>query len=174
MAAVEMKVEQVTLDPILGAPVVILREKEGQRSVPIWVGQTEAAAIISELRRVQFMRPSSHDLMQNMILSLRSSVSHINVSDLKDGTFFAEVWLRTPEGQVSVDSRPSDAIALALRARSPIYVEQEVMERAFREEWNRSVPEMCCKHSPQALIDNAPNDIYLEGLQDEDFGKWKM
>ena len=176
MAALEMQVEQVTLDPVLGAPVVVLREKNGDRAVPIWVGQTEAAAIVSELRRVPMTRPSSHDLMKEMIFRLRASVSRVTVTDLRNGTFYAEVALRTPHGCVCLDSRPSDAIALALRVRSPIFVEQDVMERA----WGAQVPEDICDgcddSAPSVLIEpcHALHEGLLEGLADEEFGKWKM
>ncbi len=175
MAAVEMFVEQVTLDPILGAPVVILREKDGDRSVPIWVGQVEAASIVSELRSVPMARPSSHDLMKELIFRLRGSVARVTVTDLRNGTFFAEVTLITPTGSECIDSRPSDAIALALRSRSPIFVEQSVTERA----WGLGSiqdAEICSDSSPRILLEAATDhlDSVLEGLNEEDFGKWKM
>jgi len=176
MAAVEMTVEQVTLDPVLGAPVVILREKGGHRSVPIWVGQVEAAAIVSELRSVPMSRPSSHDLMKELIFRLRGTVTHITVTDLRNGTFFAEVALTTPDGKVRVDSRPSDAIALALRARSPIFVEQDVVERAWRHSATSELELFCDDPPPRVLLGVPPeqSEGILEGLNDDDFGKWKM
>jgi bifunctional DNase/RNase len=174
MAAVEMQVQHVTLDPVLGAPVVVLKEKQGSRSIPIWIGQGEAASILSELNQVSMARPSSHDLMKELISRLRGSVSHITVTDVRGGTFFAEVSLHTPEGALSVDSRPSDAIALALRAQSPIYVEQSVMERAWGSELASPVP--CDVETPRALMlaRTDGSDGVLEGLQEDDFGKWKM
>jgi bifunctional DNase/RNase len=176
MGAVETLVEQVTLDPVLGAPVVILHEKEGGRTIPIWVGQLEAAAIVSELRAVPMARPSSHDLMKELIARLRGAVSHVTVTDVRNGTFFAEVALETPEGVVSVDARPSDAIALALRARASIYVEQHVMDRAWclREALD---PGLCEESvAPRVLLEviREDRDGLLEGLAEEEFGKWKM
>ena len=176
MAAVEMTVEQVTLDPVLGAPVVILREQGGHRSVPIWVGQVEAAAIVSELRCVPMTRPSSHDLMKELIFRLRGSVSHITVTDLKNGTFFAEVALTTSDGKIRVDSRPSDAIALALRAKAPIFVEQDVVERACRLGNTQDFELYCEESNPKVLLGVSPDqhEGVLEVLKEEDFGKWKM
>lgn len=176
MGAVEMSVEQVTLDPVLGGPVVILREKGGHRSVPIWVGQVEAAAIVSELRNVPMTRPSSHDLMKELVFRLRGSISHITVTDLRNSTFFAEVALTTPDGKIRIDSRPSDAIALALRTRSPIFVEQEVVERAWGLGAAQDIELYCDDMSPRTLLGVPPEqpDGVLEGLTEEDFGKWKM
>jgi uncharacterized protein len=176
MDAVEMQVEQVTLDPVLGAPVVILREKRGDRTVPIWIGQGEAAAIVSELRCVPMARPSSHDLMKELIFRLRASVSHVRVTDLQKGTFFAEVALATPEGSVCVDSRPSDAIALALRAGSPIFVEHEVVDRAWGLVGAVDSVDLDFEEKPIVMLE-APMDCcdgLLEALNDDDFGKWKM
>lgn len=177
MSAVEMKVEQVTIDPVLGTPVVILKEKGGERSVPIWIGQGEAAAIVSELRRVPMNRPSTHDLMKDLIFRLRASVTRVLVTDLQNGTFFAEVELTTLDGEVRLDARPSDAIALALRVQSPILVEPEVMERAWGlssilEGENAPLDPT----SPKVLIDASldPSGRILESLNEEDFGKWKM
>lgn len=176
MAAVETLVEQVTLDPVLGAPVVILHEKGGRRTIPIWVGQLEAAAIVSELRAVPMTRPSSHDLMKELIARLRGAVSHVTVNDVRNGTFFAEVALTTPEGVVNVDARPSDAIALALRTRAPIYVEQHVMERAWC--LGEALDAGVCGDNvaPRVLLEviREGRDGVLEGLAEEDFGKWKM
>jgi hypothetical protein len=176
MAAVEMQVEQVTLDPVLGAPVVILREKGGHRSIPIWVGQLEAGAIVSELRRVPMTRPSSHDLMKELVGRLNGSISHVTVTDLRNGTFFAVVALSTPEGVVDVDSRPSDAIALALRARSPIFVEPDVMERAWCLGQAHGLGVCGDDTASPVLLEvvREGRDGVLEGLTDEDFGKWKM
>lgn len=176
MQAVEMEVEHVTLDPVLGAPVVILREKQGERSVPIWIGQGEAAAIVSELRKVPMVRPSSHDLMKEMIFRLRASVSHVRVTDVQKGTFYAEVTLATPDGSVRVDSRPSDAIALALRAGSPIFVEKSVMDRAWRLVGGVDSADLEEGDTPKALVARPPDccDGILEAMADDDFGKWKM
>jgi uncharacterized protein len=176
MPAVEMQVEQVTLDPVLGAPVVILREKEGNRTVPIWIGQGEAAAIVSELRKVSMARPSTHDLMKDMLFRLRADVVQVSITDLQNGTFFAEVGLQTTDGAVRVDSRPSDAIALALRVGAPIWVEHEVMEKAFGLE--TLVDSSICEPdiNPSVLLDTVKDasDGFLEGLCEDDFGKWKM
>ncbi len=174
MSALEMEVDQVAVDPVLGAAVVILNEKGGERAVPIWIGQIEAAAIISELRQVPMSRPMTHDLLNEVIFRLRGEVSRILITDLRQGTFYAEVVLGTENGEVRLDARPSDAIALALRANAPVFVDQKVMERALRVEAVQQI--RLESRSPRPIVNPCPEqyDSLLAGMSDEDFGKWKM
>ena len=176
MPAVEMQVKQVSLDPVLGAPVVILEEKGGGRSVPIWVGQTEVAAIVSELRKVPLARPSSHDLMNEIIFRMRGRVARVAVTDHQHGTFFAEIVVETAEGEVTVDARASDAIALALRAQAPIFVEHTVVERTWGLTPCRRNADCWGDRSSGVFLDASQplSPDILDALNDEDFGKWKM
>jgi hypothetical protein len=174
MGALEMEVEQVAVDPVLGAAVVILNEKGGDRAVPIWIGQVEAAAIISELRQVPMARPVTHDLLHQVIFRLRGEVARVVITDFQSGTFYAEVVLGTHEGEVRLDARPSDAIALALRANAPVFVEQHVFERALQIE---AAQDMCSRsRAPRPVMAARPEryDTILANLNDDDFGKWKM
>lgn len=174
MAALEMQVDQLAVDPVLGAAVVILLEKGGERAVPIWVGQVEAAAIISELRQVPMARPMTHDLLNEAIFRLRAEVDHVIVTDFQNGTFYAEVVLCSVEGDIRLDARPSDAIALALRANARILVEREVVE----DEWcvQATARLGISTRRPRPIVEVSSNDYeaLLSNLEDEDFGKWKM
>ena len=127
---VEMKVEGLTLDPLTNMPIIILKDLEGGKALPIWVGFFEANAIALEIEKIATPRPMTHDLMKNLITDLKAEVNHILVNELKDNTFYAVISLMIGESTISVDSRPSDAIALALRMKAPIYVEEKVIEAA--------------------------------------------
>jgi bifunctional DNase/RNase len=118
------------VDPITNMPIVILRDKDGTRVLPIWVGVFEANAIALQIENVSTPRPMTHDLLKNVISDLRGRIERIVVSDLKDNTFFALIYLNVNGEALAIDARPSDAIALALRARAPIFVEEKVIEQA--------------------------------------------
>ena len=120
---VEMKVEGLTLDPLTNMPIIILKDLAGDKALPIWVGYFEANAIALEIEKINTPRPMTHDLLNNIISSLQAKVKHILVTDLKDNTFFAEILVIQNGSDMTIDSRPSDAIALALRSKSPIFVE---------------------------------------------------
>src|SRR3712207_1292649 len=125
---IEMTIKGLMIDPITNMPIVILRDKDGQRVLPIWVGIYEANAIALQIENVATPRPMTHDLLKNVITDLRATVRKIVVSDLKDNTFFAVIYLEVSGETVAIDARPSDAIALALRARAPIFVEESVID----------------------------------------------
>ena len=125
---VEMKVRGLALDPLSNMPIIILRDEEDKRSLPIWVGIFEANAIALELEKIATPRPMTHDLMKNILEALDAHVTKIVVNDLKENTFFAVIHLRVGESEITVDSRPSDAIALALRVAAPIFVDEEVVK----------------------------------------------
>jgi bifunctional DNase/RNase len=127
---VEMKVEGLTLDPLTNMPIIILKDLAGDKALPIWVGYFEANAIALEIEKINTPRPMTHDLLNNIISSLQAKVKHILVTDLKDNTFFAEISVVRNGSDMTIDSRPSDAIALALRSKSPIFVEEKVIEAA--------------------------------------------
>ncbi|OGW17349.1 MAG: hypothetical protein A3K09_06250 [Nitrospinae bacterium RIFCSPLOWO2_12_FULL_47_7] len=127
---IEMKVEGLTLDPLTNMPIIILKDLSGTRALPIWVGFFEANAIALEIEKISTPRPMTHDLMKNMIFGLNAQVNHILVNDLKENTFYAVISLICGGNTFNIDSRPSDAIALALRVNAPIFVEEKVINAA--------------------------------------------
>ena len=127
---IEMKVEGLTLDPLTNMPIIILKDLDGNRALPIWVGFFEANAIALEIEKIATPRPMTHDLMKNLINDMKAEIKHILVSELKDNTFYAEISLLSGGDTLKIDSRPSDAIALALRVKAPIYVNEAVIEAA--------------------------------------------
>src|SRR5690348_11604205 len=127
---IEMTIKGLMVDPITNMPIVILRDKDGQRVLPIWVGIFEANAIALQIENIATPRPMTHDLLRNVIQDLQASVQKIVVSDLQDNTFYAVIYLMLHGETLSIDARPSDAIALALRTRAPIFVEDTVIDHA--------------------------------------------
>ena len=127
---VEMKVEGLTLDPLTNMPIIILKDLLGDKALPIWVGYFEANAIALEIEKINTPRPMTHDLLSSMISSLHAKVKHVLINDLKDNTFFAVISVIQNGSDMTIDARPSDAIALALRTKSPIFVEEKVIEAA--------------------------------------------
>ena len=127
---VEMKVEGLTLDPLTNMPIIILKDLLSDKALPIWVGYFEANAIALEIEKINTPRPMTHDLLRSMITSLHAKVKHVLINDLKENTFFAVISVIQNGSDMTIDSRPSDAIALALRTKSPILVEDKVIEAA--------------------------------------------
>ena len=126
---IEMTIKGLMVDPITNMPIIILRDKDGQRVLPIWVGVFEANAIALQIENVTTPRPMTHDLLRNVIIECGLVASRVIVTDLQENTFYAVVELRDNEGEiVSMDARPSDAIALALRLDCPIFVKQSVID----------------------------------------------
>jgi uncharacterized protein len=160
---IEMTIKGLMIDPITNMPIIILRDQEGQRILPIWVGVFEANAIALQIENVQTPRPMTHDLLKNVIDDLSAQVERIVVTDLKENTFYALIHLRTNGHSIEVDARPSDAIALALRTHSPIFVEEAVIQNA------RSV-----ESSREPSMDVTRLQKWLENLSDEELGKYKM
>ena len=159
---IEMMIKGLMIDPITNMPIIILRDGEGGRILPIWVGVFEANAIALQMESVHTPRPMTHDLLKNIIDDLSAHVERIVVTDLKENTFYAVIHLRTDGRGVVVDARPSDAIALALRAGAPIYVEETVIDSA------RSV------EASKDSMDVGRLQKWLENLSDEELGKYKM
>jgi uncharacterized protein len=158
----EMKVAGLTLDPTTQMPILILKDLSGEHPLPIWIGALEASAIATELEQIQLARPMTHDLVKNVIDEVGARLLHIEIKDLRENTYFAALVLQQGTRIFEVDARPSDAIAIALRAACPIRVEEAVLSKA--QEIDRR---------PKTASVDDPADV-LSALSDEEFGKWKM
>jgi hypothetical protein len=158
----EMKIRGLMMDPQTNNPIVVLKDVNGTAILPIWVGIFEASAIASEIEKQATPRPMTHDLIRNLLFGLETAVKKIVVSDLRDDTFYAVIWLERDGEMISVDSRPSDALAIALRMDCPIFVDDSVLKTS-RE--NTSVAE---------VGSNEDLRKWLESLSDEDLGRYKM
>lgn len=126
----EMTIHGVNLDVITNQPVLILKDKAEKKFLPIWIGQFEATAILIELQGIRSARPLTHDLLKNMLETLRASVQKIIINDIENGTFYARIHLERGSSFLEIDARPSDAIALAVRTKAPIYASDKVVEKA--------------------------------------------
>ncbi len=158
---VEMKIRGLVMDPSTSMPIVILKDLTSDVVLPIWVGLYEANAIALEIEKTTTPRPMTHDLARNLINGLNATVEKVVVNELRNDTFYAVIWLRQDGETVTLDARPSDAIALALRCDCPIFVSEDVLRVA--------------KLAPTAT-DTTPEELrrWLEGLNDEDLGRYKM
>ncbi len=157
-----MKIRGLMMDPVTNMPIVILKDTSGDSVLPIWVGIYEANAIALEIEKVSTPRPMTHDLIKNVLVGLDTHVHKVVVTELREDTFYAVIWMERQGNVISIDSRPSDALALALRVDCPIFVEDDVL-----------------KNSKQAanVSDRVTSEElrkYLEGLNDEDLGRYKM
>ena len=159
---IEMTIKGLMVDPVTNMPIILLRDSEGQKVLPIWVGVYEANAIALQIENVSTPRPMTHDLLKNVIGDLKGTVRKIVVSDLKDNTFFALIYLEVNGESVAIDARPSDAIALALRARAPIFVEESVIDNAKPFDPSGDKP------------DTDRLQKWLENLDPDELGKYKM
>jgi bifunctional DNase/RNase len=160
---IEMMIKGLMVDPVTNLPIVILKDKQGERVLPIWVGVFEANAIALQIENIATPRPMTHDLLRNVISDLEGQVDRIVVSDLKDNTFYALIHLTVRGERVVIDARPSDAIALALRTRSPILVDEGVIDNA------RTVD-----FGSDRAADNDRLQKWLESLDPNELGKYKM
>jgi len=159
---IQMTVRGIALDPITNMPIIILKDVEERKALPIWVGIFEANAIALELEKVSTPRPMTHDLMRSILDGLGVNVRQVTINDLKDNTFFAVIELSRNGAVINIDSRPSDAIALALRVNAPIFVTEEVLAQA---------------KSVEIAEEKEETDKWkewLENLKPEDFGKYRM
>ena len=159
---VEVKIRGLMMDPTTNMPMVVLKEIGGDAVLPIWVGIFEANAIAMEIEKTAALRPMTHDLLRNAILALDAEIKKVVVSELREETFFAVLWLDRNGETMTLDARPSDAIALAMRADCPIYVSRAVMDTV---------------QSAQVAGQSAqPDEMrrWLEGLNDDDMGRYKM
>jgi uncharacterized protein len=159
---VEMKIRGLMMDPVTNMPIVILKDVSGDQVLPIWVGIYEANAIALEIEKVATPRPMTHDLIKNLLMGLDTRVHKVVVSELRDDTFFAVIWMERDGHIISVDSRPSDALALALRLDCPIFVEEDVLRSS------KQASSVSDRVSAEELRK------WLENLNDEDLGRYKM
>jgi bifunctional DNase/RNase len=159
---IEMKIRGLMMDPVTNMPIVILKDLDNKSVLPIWVGVYEANAIALEIEKVTTPRPMTHDLIKNLLLGLGGGVRKVVVSELKEDTFYALIWVEQDGELIAVDSRPSDALALALRLDCPIFVDDEVLKSS---------------KISSAVSDKANSEElrrWLENLGDEDLGQYKM
>lgn len=160
---VEVRIRGLMMDPATNMPIVVLKDLASDAVMPIWVGIFEANAIAIEIEKMAAPRPMTHDLTRNLVQHLNGELERIVITEIKDDTFYAVLWLRQGGEQIAVDARPSDAIALALRADCPIYVAENVMASA--------------KLNPNGAAEGPTAEQlrnWLEGLNDEDLGRYKM
>ena len=159
---IEMTIKGLMVDPITNMPIVILRDRDGQKVLPIWVGIFEANAIALQIENISTPRPMTHDLLRNVIHDLKASVQKVVVCDLQENTFYALIYLTLNGDTLAVDARPSDAIALALRTHAPIFVEETVIEHAKTVDFSSEKTDADRLHK------------WLESLDPDDLGKYKM
>ncbi len=161
-AEVEMQIRGLMMDPVTNVPIVVLKDVQGETVLPIWVGMFEANAIALELEKTTTPRPMTHDLLQNVTRGLNAVVTKVVVSELREETYYAVIWMEQGGERVVIDARPSDAIALALRWDCPIFVSRQVLE-----------------HSRQTVNGNQSVNAeemrrWLENLNDDEMGRYKM
>lgn len=159
---IEMKIRGLMVDPSTNAPIVILKDVQSDTVLPIWVGLYEANAIALEVEKSTTPRPMTHDLLKNLVHGLNATVTRVVVTELKNDTFYAVLWLEQDGEPITIDCRPSDALALALRADCPIYVDEDVLRIA------KVIP------SPTDQATQEELRRWLENLNDEDLGRYKM
>src|SRR3954469_10928434 len=159
---VEMRIRGLLMDPVTNTPIVILKDANSDAVLPIWVGVFEANAIALEIEKVSTPRPMTHDLIKNVLSGLDAHVHKVVVTELKEDTFFAVIWMEREGHIISVDSRPSDALALALRVDCPIFVEDDVLKSS----------KLAATVSDR--VSNEELRKLLENMNDEDFGRYKM
>lgn len=164
---IEMKVTGLTIDPFTNMPIIILKDLDEKSALPIWIGLIEASAIATELEKIKLARPMTHDLMKNILTTLDVQVNRVEVNDLADNTFYARIYLSNAGKDHVIDSRPSDAIALALRVGASIFVDKRVIEKSRQIDLNKDA-QTGDKGEKEKWAE------FLENLNPEDFGKYKM
>ena len=157
-----MKIRGLMMDPVTNMPIVILKDSGTDTVLPIWVGVYEANAIALEIEKVATPRPMTHDLIKNVLTGLDAAVHKVVVTELKEDTFYAVIWLERAGQVISIDSRPSDALALALRVDCPIFVDDEVLKNS------KLAANLSARSTDEELRK------LLEGMNDEDLGRYKM
>ena len=161
-----MVISGLTMDPVTNSPIIILKAVDGDETLPIWIGLLEATAIASEMEGIKFSRPMTHDLLKNMMDMVDVKVTRIEISDLKDNTYYAVIHFKQGEKEMTLDARPSDALAISLRVKAPIFVAEEVIKQSSR---------IDLKSEPQDKSEKGKKwQEILESLNPEDFGKYKM
>ena len=166
---VEMKIRGLMMDPVTNMPIVLLKDVGSDTVLPIWVGVYEANAIALEIEKVTTPRPMTHDLIKNILEGINASVTRVVVNDLRDSTFYATISLSLQGKEFHIDSRPSDAIAVALRVKAPIYVTLDVIERAGSIEAGVQNVAEDPENDARQLQDRVKE--WLDNIKPEDFGK---
>jgi len=159
---IEVSVSGLGIDGSSNSPVVILKEKEGKRVLPIWIGHSEASAIAMELAGVKFKRPLTHDLLKSFLVAFKANLIRVIIGDLRDNTYYASLFLKSGNETISIDARPSDSIALALRVKAPIFTNDSLLT---------DIPINVSKseeYDPERLRER------LKGMNPEDFGKFTL
>lgn len=159
--SVRMLIKGLMMDPVTNMPILVLRDEAGERTLPIWIGMFEAHAVALQLENSGSTRPLTHDLLRHAIEALGAAVAEVHVTDVRDGTFYAVIYLRVNGETLAIDARPSDALALALRTRAPVYVADHVLADARPLE----------APTPQ---DTERLQHWLESLDPDEMGKYKM
>jgi bifunctional DNase/RNase len=162
----KVSIAGLTMDPASNTPIIILKSEEDEQAVPIWIGLLEATSIASALQNIKYERPMTHDLLKNFADTLQISVVKVEVCDLKDNTFYARIYFVSKDKSFDIDARPSDAIALALRFKAPIYVEDSVMQKSKISDGEAEAADTSEEGKKWA--------DYLENLSPDDFGKYKV
>jgi len=156
----------MTMDPSSNTPIIILKSEDDDQAIPIWIGLLEATSIASALQNIQFDRPMTHDLFKNFLDTVHIGVTRVEVCDLKENTFYAKIHFDSKDETFIMDARPSDAIAIALRFKAPIYLDDKVIEKSKATE------------GAAEILDDSEEGKkwaeYLENLSSEDFGKYKV
>jgi bifunctional DNase/RNase len=162
----KVSIAGLTMDPASNTPIIILKSEDDQQAVPIWIGLLEATSIASALQNIKYDRPMTHDLLKNFADTLQISIVKVEVCDLKDNTFYARIYFVSKDQSFDIDARPSDAIALALRFKAPIFVEDSVMQQSK------------ISDGEAVVVDNSEEGKkwadYLANLSPDDFGKYKV
>lgn len=164
---VEMKVSSLTTDPATDMPVLVLKDLEGRRVLPVWIGLLEAGSLALYLEHVELARPTTHDLILRLLSTLSATVLQAEITGLEEQAFLARVRIRRGELTIDLDARPSDAIALALRAGRPVLVEEGLLDRF-------PVIDLRDESGPRCGEPRRLDAGYLAGLADDEFGKWTM
>ena len=162
----KVSIAGLTMDPASNTPIIILKSDEDEQAVPIWIGLLEATSIASALQNIKYDRPMTHDLLKNFADNLQISIVKVEVCDLKDNTFYARIYFVSKDQSFDIDARPSDAIALALRFKAPIYVEDSVMQKSKISDGEAEVVDTSEEGKKWA--------DYLANLSSDDFGKYKV
>jgi len=162
----KVSIAGLTMDPASNTPIIILKSDDDEQAVPIWIGLLEATSIASALQNIKYDRPMTHDLLKNFADTLQFSIVKVEVCDLKDNTFYARIYFVSKDQSFDIDARPSDAIALALRFKAPIYVEDSVMQKSKISDGEAEVADTSEEGKKWA--------DYLSNLSSDDFGKYKV
>ena len=162
-----MTISKLTMDPITNSPIVILKEVDGDKTLPIWIGLMEATAIASKMEKIDFDRPMTHDLLKNILEMVDAKVERIEVCDLKNNVYYALIHISHNGEKIKIDARPSDALALSLRVNAPVFVSEDVIDKSKHIDLMSAEPEVKTEEGKKW-------QEILENLNPEDFGKYKM